>query len=283
MIYLDSAAVVKLVHAEAESPALRAWLDERAETAWISSVLTEIESFRALARYAPDAVSLLPAVLDQIDLIGLDPPVRILAQTARPATVRSLDAIHLGTALHIRRTLTSFVTYDRRLLDVARNAGLPVDSPAQPAPATAQPEETGPPDIQDQLSALLAEPGLMSCVVLADIPIPGMVLLAEGVPEIVEGGDRGDARAHKCCECGRDLGGSAEDDDDAAGDRQCDGHVGSLVIACVVASESRDESPIRPVPGPTRAKSLVVALDWFSGPVWSRIWRLAREPWCDDS
>jgi len=41
MIYLDSAAVVKLVHAEAESAALRAWLDERAETGWISSVLTE--------------------------------------------------------------------------------------------------------------------------------------------------------------------------------------------------------------------------------------------------
>ena len=130
MIYLDSAAVVKLAHAEAESPALRAWLDERAETAWVSSVLTEIESFRALARYAPDAVSRLPAVLDLIDLIGLDPPIQILAQTARPATVRSLDAIHLGTALHTRRTLTSFVTYDRRLLDAASAAGLPVDSPA---------------------------------------------------------------------------------------------------------------------------------------------------------
>jgi uncharacterized protein len=142
MIYLDSAAVVKLVHAEAESPALRAWLRERAETAWISSVLTEIESFRALARYAPDAVSRLPAVLDQIDLIGLDPPVRILAQTARPVTVRSLDAIHLGTALHTRRTLTSFVTYDKRLLDAARTAGLPVDSPTQPAPDAAQPDET---------------------------------------------------------------------------------------------------------------------------------------------
>jgi hypothetical protein len=56
MIYLDSAAVVKLVHAEAESAALRGWLDERAETGWVSSVLTEIESFRALARYAPDAM-----------------------------------------------------------------------------------------------------------------------------------------------------------------------------------------------------------------------------------
>lgn len=141
MIYLDSAAVVKLAHAEAESDALRAWLDERAETAWISSVLTEIESFRALARYAPDAVSRLPAVLDQIDLIGLDPPIRILAQTARPTTVRSLDAIHLGTALYTRRTLTSFVTYDKRLLDAARAADLPVDSPTQPASAPAQPDE----------------------------------------------------------------------------------------------------------------------------------------------
>jgi len=130
MIYLDSAAVVKLVHAEAESAALRGWLDERAETGWISSVLTEIESFRALARYAPDAVSRLPAVLDQIELINLDPPIRILAQAVQPATVRSLDAIHLGTALHARHALTSFITYDKRLLDAAMAAGLPAGSPA---------------------------------------------------------------------------------------------------------------------------------------------------------
>ena len=96
MIYLDSAAVVKLVHAEAESAALRGWLGERAETGWISSVLTEIESFRALARYAPEAAAQLPAVLDLIDLIPLDPPIRILALTARPATIRSLDAIQSG-------------------------------------------------------------------------------------------------------------------------------------------------------------------------------------------
>lgn len=60
MIYLDSAAaVVKLVHAEAESQALRDWLDERADTGWTSSTLVEIETFRALARYAPDAVTRL--------------------------------------------------------------------------------------------------------------------------------------------------------------------------------------------------------------------------------
>jgi uncharacterized protein len=130
MIYLDSAAVVKLVHAEPESPALRAWLDERAETGWISSVLVEIESFRALVRYAPEAVTRLHPVLDRIDLIDLSPGVRILAQSVRPVMVRSLDAIHLGTALTIRLSLTSFVTYDKRLLDAATAAGLPADSPA---------------------------------------------------------------------------------------------------------------------------------------------------------
>jgi hypothetical protein len=88
----------------------------------------------------------------------------------------------------------------------------------------------------------------MSYVVLTGIPIAGIALLTEGVPEITEGGDRGDARAHKPCDCGRDLGGGAEDDDDTAGDRQRDGHVGSLVIACVGASEPRGESPIQPVP-----------------------------------
>jgi hypothetical protein len=129
MIYLDSAAVIKLVHAEPESAALRNWLDERAEIQWISSVLTEIESFRALARYAPQAASRLPAVLDQINLIDLDQRIRMLAQTVTPATVRSLDATHLGTALCSRSSLTSFVTYDKRLLDAAQAAGLRIDAP----------------------------------------------------------------------------------------------------------------------------------------------------------
>ena len=130
MIYLDSAAVVKLVHAESESQALRDWLDERADTGWISSTLVEVESFRALARHAPEAVARLHPVLDLIDLVDLDPSIRILAQTLRPVTVRSLDAIHLGTALRIRSRLTCFVTYDKRLADAATGAGLTVDMPA---------------------------------------------------------------------------------------------------------------------------------------------------------
>ena len=131
MIYLDSAAIVKLAHAEAESGALRDWLDQRAELDWVSSVLAEIESFRALARHAPAAAGRLHSVLDLIDLVDLDAGIRLTAQAVAPASVRSLDAIYLATALHLGPRLTTFVTYDRRLADAAAGAGLPVAMPAQ--------------------------------------------------------------------------------------------------------------------------------------------------------
>ena len=75
------------------------------------------------------AVARLHPVLDLVELVDLDPSIRILAQTVQPVTIRSLDAIHLGTALKIRATLISFVTYDKRLADAATAAGLPVDMP----------------------------------------------------------------------------------------------------------------------------------------------------------
>jgi predicted nucleic acid-binding protein len=129
MIYLDSAAIVKLAHAEAESGALRDWLDQRAELGWVSSVLAEVESFRALARHAPVAGGRLHSVLDLIDLVELDAGIRLTAQAVAPASVRSLDAIHLATALHLGPRLTTFVTYDRRRADAVAAAGLPIAMP----------------------------------------------------------------------------------------------------------------------------------------------------------
>jgi uncharacterized protein len=131
VIYLDSAAVVKLVHAEAESQALRDWLGDRSSLGWTSSVLIEVETVRALSRHAPDAIGRLPPILDLMVLAEISAGVRALAQTVMPPAVRTLDAIHLATALRMSDQLTSFVTYDRRLADAAIAAGLTVDSPAQ--------------------------------------------------------------------------------------------------------------------------------------------------------
>ena len=120
---------VRLV--SAESQVLRDWLAERSDIGWVSSVLAEVDSFRALARHAPEAITRLHPVLDLIDLVDLDTSVRSLAQAITPASVRSLDAIHLATALRVRSELVSFVTYDKRLADAAMAAGLTVDAPAQ--------------------------------------------------------------------------------------------------------------------------------------------------------
>ena len=103
MIYLDSAAVVKLVHAEPESPALRHWLDERPEAGWISSVLTENRivpgagPVRARGGFPPAR----RAGPDRPDRSR--PAHRILARTTQPVTTRSRDAIHLSAALYSRR------------------------------------------------------------------------------------------------------------------------------------------------------------------------------------
>lgn len=136
MIYLDSAAAVKLIHTEVDSAALRTYLDEHQEVGWVSSALLEIETYRALTRaVAPAAMPVVindfHTMLDFIERVEIDPGIRIVAQTVNPPTVRSLDAIHLATGLRLRERdqLTSFVTYDKRLADAASAAGLTVEMP----------------------------------------------------------------------------------------------------------------------------------------------------------
>jgi uncharacterized protein len=95
VIYLDSAAVVKLVHAEAESQALRDWLGDRSSLGWVSSVLVEVETVRALARRASEAAGRLPLIPDLMVLVEIGPEVRALAQRVMPPAVRPLDAAAL--------------------------------------------------------------------------------------------------------------------------------------------------------------------------------------------
>jgi uncharacterized protein len=136
VIYLDSAAAVKLVHAEADSAALRQFLDERSTIEWVSSSLVEIETYRALARAAAPTdmaavINQFHALLDLIVRIEIDSGIRIVAQTVAPPAVRSLDAIHLATGLRLKDQdrLTAFVTYDKRLAEAASAAGLAVEMP----------------------------------------------------------------------------------------------------------------------------------------------------------
>lgn len=130
MIYLDSSALVKLVLTEPESRALSRWLAERADLALVSSALHRTEVPRAVWRADPSA---LPRSLRQmrgVEKVAVSTAILDSASVIPPQTLRSSDAVHLASALSIRRELTAFVAYDKRLLAAARDAGLPTASPA---------------------------------------------------------------------------------------------------------------------------------------------------------
>ncbi|GLZ54082.1 type II toxin-antitoxin system VapC family toxin [Actinomycetospora sp. NBRC 106378] len=131
MLYLDTAALVKLVHREQESDALSDWLAERMSVPWLTSVIAEVELARALRRSAPAALSAVPALLARLHRCELDEVVRATAAALPGDPLRSLDAIHLATAAVIAGpALQAFVTYDRRLAEHARAHGLVVTAPA---------------------------------------------------------------------------------------------------------------------------------------------------------
>jgi predicted nucleic acid-binding protein len=133
VIYLDSAAIVKLAHAEAESADLRSWLAERAGVPRVTSALAEVEVPRAIHRHAPASLPHVPLVLGTIARFEIDIAVRALAASYADPLLRSLDAIHLATAqvlnAELDESLQAFVTYDQRLLTAAQRAGLAAASP----------------------------------------------------------------------------------------------------------------------------------------------------------
>jgi uncharacterized protein len=130
LIYLDSSALVKLVLMEAESLALTSWLAERADLPMVSSIVHRTEVPRAVWRANPSALPRSYRQMKGVEQVGLSPAVLDTAATLPPAALRSIDAIHLASALALQRDLTAFVAYDPLLLSAASDLGLPTVSPA---------------------------------------------------------------------------------------------------------------------------------------------------------
>ena len=130
MIAFDSSALTKLVVREPETAALRAWLAAREEAAWSASSLTRVEVVRAVARAQAAAVPAARRLLAGMDLVPLGPDVLETAADLGPPSLRSLDALHLATALSLGSALDAFVVYDEQLAQAAADAGLPVVTPS---------------------------------------------------------------------------------------------------------------------------------------------------------
>ena len=103
---------------------------------WVTAVADGPGAVRALLRRAVRwrfGAGWWVAVLLALPVLTLVPITRDLLETAAdlgPPSLRSLDALHLATALSLGSALDAFVVYDERLAQAAADAGLPVVAPS---------------------------------------------------------------------------------------------------------------------------------------------------------
>lgn len=128
VIYLDSSAIVKLVVNEPESTALRQFLGER--NPLVSSALARTEVSRAVLALSSPTQKAAQQVLGRIDLLRVTNLILNIAGTLQPDSLRTLDAIHLASALSLEDSLADFVCYDHRLSQAAADQGWAIASPA---------------------------------------------------------------------------------------------------------------------------------------------------------
>jgi predicted nucleic acid-binding protein len=129
IVYLDTSALTKLVRIEAETEGLRRWLEQGTATHLVSSEIATVELVRAARRSGESAVPVARQVLAGLSLVSLTSEMLQRAAQLEPPELRSLDAIHLATALELGSELATLVAYDRRMLAAADALGLSVAAP----------------------------------------------------------------------------------------------------------------------------------------------------------
>jgi predicted nucleic acid-binding protein len=128
-LYLDSSAFVKVVVEETESTELRAFLAGTSARR-VSSALLRTDALRAVRHLGPDALAAVREGLRRVDLVAIDDRILDAAGILEPRILRTLDAIHLATALAVGEDLAVVVTYDERMKAAAELVGLKAASPS---------------------------------------------------------------------------------------------------------------------------------------------------------
>ncbi len=131
LVYMDTSAFVKLVVAEPETESLIAALAP--ETRMVASEILEVEAVRAARRArGQDVANNARVQLAGVRLLPLTAQVRRRASVLDPDTLRSLDAIHLATALDLGERLDCLYVYDARMTAAAEALGLRTCAPTVP-------------------------------------------------------------------------------------------------------------------------------------------------------
>ena len=125
MKYLDTSAFLKLLVREESSDAMVRSVE--GGELW-SSTLLAVEAHRAAMRLGVP-VDEVDALLHEVSLVLPSASTFNTAQHVGSHALRTLDALHLATALEIGDELECVVTYDKRLGGAAAAVGLSVSAP----------------------------------------------------------------------------------------------------------------------------------------------------------
>lgn len=125
--YLDSSAFLKLVREEEESGALQRELEAWPDRA--SSSLLRVEVLRVARAAGQLELTRAAELLADVALLPVSESRLGAAVDVEPPLVRSLDAIHVATAVSIGDELGALITYDRRMLGAAAAAGIQALAP----------------------------------------------------------------------------------------------------------------------------------------------------------
>lgn len=118
---------MKLVIEERESASLERHLGDEPTLATSRIALVEVPRATALANPAPEVQEEAARLLASCVLVDVTDGVLRAAAGLASAAVRTLDAVHLASAVRIEAD--ELVAYDRRLVAAAAERGLAVSSP----------------------------------------------------------------------------------------------------------------------------------------------------------
>jgi len=126
--YLDSSAILKLIFAENERRSLVKAIGSAGLT---TSIISRVEIIRTVQRSAPSAVDNAQDVLAQFFFVPInDAVIRIAESFTASTTLRSLDAIHVASALFTQNLIFGIITYDKSMKISAERLGIRVLAPA---------------------------------------------------------------------------------------------------------------------------------------------------------
>jgi predicted nucleic acid-binding protein len=126
--YLGTSVALAELFAEDRRPARAFWKGPLVSSRLLEHELwTRVHARQAAATHG-EAVR---EILGHVALVEMAPPVLARAAEPFPAPVRTLDALHLATALFLseRRQRVELATYDGRMLRAARAVGLRASEP----------------------------------------------------------------------------------------------------------------------------------------------------------